>query len=83
MPPPKTKKKVQAFVGIITYLSKFSPSKTDVCESLRKLTSAKTKRTWNATYQNIFDKPKSFIKGDPSTTFYDKTNPWMDTSELG
>ena len=62
MPHPKRKKELQAFLGIINYLAKFSPSMADNCESLRKLMSVKTKWTWNATYQNIFDKAKSTIK---------------------
>ena len=43
-------------------LSKFSPGIVDVCESLRKLTSARTEWIWNATYQKIFDKARSIIK---------------------
>ena len=47
--PAKTKMDLHAFPGIINYLDKFSVSMVDVCESLRKLTSAKTEWTWNAT----------------------------------
>ena len=39
---PKNKKGLQAFLGIINYLGKFSPSTANVCEPLRKLTSSKT-----------------------------------------
>ena len=49
------KKELPAFLGIISFLGKFSPSMTDVCESLRKLTSAKTEWTWKVTYQKIYD----------------------------
>ena len=52
-------KELQAFLGIISYLGKFSPSTADICESLRKLTK---KLTWNATYQNMFDKAKATTK---------------------
>ena len=38
----KNKKELQGFLGIISYLSKFSPSTADNCESLRQLTSSKT-----------------------------------------
>ena len=41
IPPPKTKKKLQSFLGIINYLSKFSPMAVGVCEPLLKLTSVK------------------------------------------
>ena len=34
IPPPKNKKELQTFLGIMDYLSKFSPSTADVCEAL-------------------------------------------------
>ena len=62
MPPPKTKKELQAFLGIINYLSKFCPSTVEVCKSLRKLTSAKTEWIWNATYQKMYQISHSVIE---------------------
>ena len=55
MPPPKTRKELQAFLGIISYSSMFSPCTVDVCESLRQLTSSKTEWIWNAPYQTLFN----------------------------
>ena len=74
MPHPKTKKEPQAFLGIINYLNKFSPSTDNVCESLRKLTSSKTEWSWNATYQKLFDKAKSIIKEDACMKFDDEAH---------
>ena len=34
MPAPKKKKELQAFLGILNYLGKFSTGTTDVCDSL-------------------------------------------------
>ena len=34
MPVPKNKKELQAFLGIINYLGKFSPGMVEVCEPL-------------------------------------------------
>ena len=73
MSPPKTKRELQAFLRIINYLGKFSPSTADHFESLRKLMSTKTEWTWNATYQ-IFDKVKLIIK-DACMKFYDEMKP--------
>ena len=73
MPPPKTKMELQAFLSIINYLGKFFPSMAQVCESLRKLTSAKTEWTWNTIYQKMFDKEKAIIKEDAFMKFYDET----------
>ena len=75
MPPSKTKKELQTFLGIINYLGKFSPSTADTCISLRKLTSAKTEWTWNATYQKMFKKAKAIIKEGTCVKFYDETKP--------
>ena len=41
MPVPNNKKELQAFLGIINYLGKFSPGTPDVCDPLHKLTSSK------------------------------------------
>ena len=73
MPPPKTKKELQAFLGIINYLGKFSPRTVEVCELLRKLTSFKAEWMWNATYQKMFEETKAVIKEDACMKFYDKT----------
>ena len=80
MPPPKKKKNSNAFLGIINYLSKFSPNTAHICEAPRQLKSVKTEWTWNATYQKLFDKAKSVIKEDACMKFYDKTKPlYLDT----
>ena len=44
MPAPNNKKELQAFLGIINYLGKFSPGTANVCAPLCKLTSSKV--TW-------------------------------------
>ena len=75
MQPPKTKKELQAFLSIINYSGKFSPSMVEVCESLRNLMSTKTEWTWNTTYQKMFDTAKTIIKEDAYMKFYDETKP--------
>ena len=73
MPVSKNKMEIQAFLGIINYLGKFSPGTTDVCDPLWKLTSSKVTWTWNASYQELFDKAKSLIKVDMCMEFYKDT----------
>ena len=75
MPVPKNKRELQAFLGIINYLGKFSPGTAEVCEPLQKLTSSKIMWTWNASYQQQFDKAKSLIKVDVYMKFYNDTKP--------
>ena len=73
MPAPKNKRELQAFLGIINYLGKFSPDMAEVCEPLRKLTSSKATWTWNASYQQLFAEVKSLIKANICMYFYDDT----------
>ena len=83
---PKNKKELQAFLGIINYLSKFSPDTLEVCEPLRKLTSSKATWTWDASYQQQFEKAKSLIKVEMCMKFYDDTKLLYletDTSGIG
>ena len=75
MPVPKNKKELQAFLGIINYLNKFSPGTSEVCESLRKLMSSKATWTWNASYPQLLYKAKSLIKVEMCMKFYDDTKP--------
>ena len=72
---PKNKKELQAFLGVINYLNKFSPGTSEPCEPLRKLTSSKATWMWNASYQQLFNKAKSLIKAEMCMKFYDDTKP--------
>ena len=73
MPVPKNKRELQAFLGIINYLGKFSPGMVEVCEPLWKLTSSKATWTWNISYQQLFEKAKSLIKVDVCMKFCNNT----------
>ena len=84
--PPKKKKELQAFLEIINYLGKFSPSTAEICKPLWKLMSVKTEWTLNAMYQKMFNKAKAIIKGDTCMKFYDDTKPLYiepDASQVG
>ena len=69
----KNKKELQAFLGIINYLSKFFSDMSEVCKLLRKLTLSKTTWTWDASYQQQFEKAKLLIKVEMCMRFYDDT----------
>ena len=88
MPPPNNKIELQAFLGIINYLSKFSPGTTEVCDPLPNLTSGKATWTWNASYQSLFNKAKLLMKSNLCKKFYKDTKPlYLETNasrvELG
>ena len=81
---PKNKRELQTFLGIINYFGKFSPGMVEVCKPLRKLTSSKMARTWNASYQQLFNKAKLLIKADVCMKFYDDTRLlYMETDTSG
>ena len=84
MPVPKNKRELQAFLGTINYLGKFSPSTLEVCEPLQKLTSSKMTWTWNVSYQQLLDKAKSLIKAEVCMKSYDDTKPlYLETDASG
>ena len=62
MPVPKNKRELQAFLGIINYLGKFSPGTAEVCKPLQKLTSSRMMWIWNPSYQQLFDISKITYK---------------------
>ena len=64
MSPPKTKRELQSFLGIINYLSKFSPMTAEICEPLQKLTSVKADWTWNRMNQYLYNRTKKIIMND-------------------
>ena len=83
---PNNKKELQAFLGIINYLGKFSQGTANVCIPLHKLTSSKVTWTWNASYQALFNKTKPLKKADMCIKFYNDTKPFYvetDASRIG
>ena len=83
---PQNKKELQAFLGIINYLSKFSPDMSEVCKPLRKLTLSKAAWMWDASDQQQFEKAKLLVKVEMCMKFYDDTKPLYlktDTSGIG
>ena len=84
MPAPSNKKELQASLGIINYLGKFSPGTADVCDPLCKLMLSRVTWTWNASYQSLFNKAKLLIKSDMCMKFYDDTKPlYLETDRSG
>ena len=74
-PPPKIKKELQAFLDIITYLGKFSPSAASVCEPLQTLMLSRAVQTWNTSSQTLHNKAKSLIQKDVYMKFYNENIP--------
>ena len=65
--PPIKRKELQAFLGRINYLSKFSCSRAGACESPVCLTLASNQR--------LFNKAKLLMKEDACNKFYKEMKP--------
>ena len=61
---PETKEAIRSFLGMIRYLSKFTPRYASVTAPLRKLTHKDIKFRWGEEEQNAFDKLKESITNE-------------------
>ena len=83
---PTIKESSRIFWALLTTWQKIFPSMMTICEPLWKLTSSRAAWSWNASYQAIYDKAKSFIKADACMKFYDESKllyPETDASGVG
>ena len=83
--PPQTKKELQSFLGIMNYLKRFSPPSTEeLCEPLRKLTSAKSELKWNSIYHKLYKRAKLIIKKHALMKFLSvKEQLYLETDMMG
>ena len=76
IPSPKSKKEVQSFIGMISYLSKFSPRLTELAEPLRELVKEKVPFNWSPEHEESFAMLKKEIIKAPVLAYY---NPQKET----
>ena len=76
MPPPCNKKEVQSFIGMINYLTKFSPCLTELSEPTRELIKEKVPFNWGPVHQESFDILKKELVRAPVLAYY---NPRKET----
>ena len=80
----KTKRELQSFLGIVNYLSKFSPTTTEICEPLKRLNSVIAAWTWYRSYQKIYETAKSSVEEDTCMKTYDARKPlYLETDASG
>ena len=65
MPSPSSKKEVRSFIGMINYLSKFSPRLTELAEPIRELMKEKVPFNWGLEHQESFTMLKNEIVRAP------------------
>ena len=70
MPPPSTKKEVQSFMGMVNYLTKFSPRLTQLSEPIRELIKEKVPFNWGPEHQESFDMLKKELVRAPVLAYY-------------
>ena len=86
MPSPSNKKEVQSFIGMINYLTKFSPCLTELSEPVRELRKDKVPYNWGLEHQESFEALKKELVRVPILAYYSprkETVLQMDTSTKG
>jgi hypothetical protein len=71
MPKPTNVSGVRRIIGFVTYLSKFLPKLSDICEPLRKLTLKDSEFCWLDNHDNALDEIKRLITAKPVLKYYD------------
>ena len=70
MPAPTCKKKVQSFIGMINYISKFSPRLSDLAEPIREHSKDKVPFNWGPEHEEAFKEMKKEIARAPALAYY-------------
>ena len=70
MSSPRSKKVVQSFIGMINYLSKFSPRLTEIAEPIRELVKEKVPFSWGPEHEESFTMLKREVSKAPVLAFY-------------
>ena len=71
MPKPTNVSGVRRIIGFVTYLSKFLPKLSDICEPLRKLTLKDSEFCWLDNHDNALDEIKRLVTAKPVLKYYD------------
>ena len=74
MPEPSCKKQVQSFIGMVSYLSKFSARLSELAEPVRELAKDKTPCNWGPEHQKAFNLIKKEIAGGPIFAYYNPSD---------
>ena len=70
MPLLTNKEQVQSLICIINYLSKFSPTLSELAEPIRELSKDKVPFNWGPEHQHIFVQMREEIASAPVLTYY-------------
>lgn len=70
MSPPRNKKDLQRFLGMIVYLAKFVPNLSQETNTLRRLLSNKVEWLWTENEQKCFDHLKQLVMTTPVLSYF-------------
>ncbi|XP_034095415.1 uncharacterized protein K02A2.6-like [Gymnodraco acuticeps] len=75
MPTPTDAKAVQRMIGFVTYLAKFLPGLSEICEPLRRLLDKDTAWHWLPKHDDAIREIKRMVTNTPVLKYYDVTKP--------
>ena len=73
--PPKDKKELHIFLGMVTYMSSFIPNLADHTSPLRKFLKENVKFAWNPSHSKAFEKVKLLICTATTLAYYNTKKP--------
>ena len=83
---PENVKTVQRFIGLATYLSRFLPHLSEICEPLRRLRDKGALYTWQSQQEEAFQNVKRLVSHQPVLKYYnvhEEVTIQFDASEVG
>lgn len=75
MPVPRTCQELQSFLGLVNYMSRFTPRLATITAPLRDLTKQDVVFEWHPEHQQAFDKLKDLISSPETLAFFDGSKP--------
>ena len=72
MTPPKTIQELKSFLGMVNYLSRFSPNLSNLDQPLRKLCKRDVMWTWDSEQQGAFEQIKNIMTTLPVLAYFDQ-----------
>ena len=72
---PKTKCELQSFLGMASYISKYTPEAVQVCKSLCELISIRCDYKWHQCHLDAFNKAKKLMNKDCYFHVYNPNKP--------
>lgn len=75
LPSPKSRKDVEKFLGLITYVSKFIPGLSEKTSEIRKLLNKKSCFIWNEIHEQSFISLKQILTNTPVLRYFDTQKP--------